>query len=366
MIAQHSRTAELQPLYAGEKLQRIAGFPTVYHYQPASDSSPEAPLIVCVTGGLHLARVFYGGHDGHNPKDFLAYWLADRGFNVLSLSYPLETDPPVMPLTGAAFRIPDWGTQAAETARIIIDRHGLARSVVLISWSMGGRMVVPFNICAKERGITVQQYISFAATPGISSIRPLPAGIECTPAGYFHVPPHVNAFRTQLEAMEEYTGHEVIPKQIYLDQYIGATPVNLIGLGLKYDGESAFVQDEVRHEEDSQVFNVPNLPLISAIYPTSILDASHALADKATWGFLLTYGLEARIGKLALASVQGTPKWQALMDIVHEAPGRLAVPSGGNHFFFVGENGARQTAGQVQRLLEEGKLITTELDNLLS
>ncbi|KAJ5263200.1 hypothetical protein N7478_010805 [Penicillium angulare] len=351
-------------LYPGEILDTIAGFPTIYHYQPALNPTIEKPLIVCVTGGLHLARIFYGGHDGYNPKDFLSHRLAELGFGVLSLSYPTETTPPIMPLTGAAFRLYDWGLQAAETVKRVIERNGLSRSVVLISWSMGGRMVVPFNMSAKERGITVEQYIGFAATPGISRIRPLPPGMVCSSVGYFHVPSHTGAFYQQLKEMAEYTGHEIIPREIYLREYIGGTPINLVGMGLKYDGRSSFIRDEVPHEQDSQVFNISNLPLISSIYPTSILDARHALSDKATWGFLLTYAIEVRLSGTALLKTQDQPKWQSLMNLVHEAPNRLSAPVGGNHFFFAGEKGAQETADQIERLLQERKSIENEISDL--
>jgi hypothetical protein len=44
------------------------------------------------------------------------------------------------------------------------------------------------------------------------------------------------------------------------------------------------------------VFNVSNLPLISQTYPTSILDASHALLDKLTWAFYWPTRWKRRLG----------------------------------------------------------------------
>ena len=367
---EHTNPSGRLPLYSGEVFDTIAGFPTIYHYQPGDDLEAREqpkPLIVCVTGGLHLARVFYGGHKGSEPSNFLTYWLKKLGFGVLSLSYPLDTDSGIMPLTAAEFRIQDWGRQAAMTTKKVIDENSLTtQSVVLISWSMGGRMVVPFNISAKELGLEVQQYISFAATPGISSIRPLPSGITCSSAGYFHVPPHVNVFCQQLDEMENLNGgREAIPRDLYMREYIGGTPVNLIGLRLKYDGTGNFIQDEVTHEEDTKVLDVASFPLITAIYPTSILDASHALADKASWGFLLTYKLETMIGKQGLLNLKGTPKWQQVLDLVHAAPGRLFVPVAGNHFFFVGEKSAREIADVVAKLVDDALKFQSELSSLI-
>ncbi|EXJ86468.1 hypothetical protein A1O3_03419 [Capronia epimyces CBS 606.96] len=383
-------------LYPGEVFDTIAGFPTIYHYQPpaggkeASSNNNEPkpkPLIVCVTGGLHLARIFYGGHRGSRPDDFLAFWLSKLGFGVLSLSYPLETDPPIMPTTAAHFRIGDWGRQAALTAKKVLEENATAletRSVVLIAWSMAGRMVVPFNISATEQGLHVQQFISFSATPGFSSIRLLPPGMTPTPVGYFHLMPHIEVFCQQLDEMKNlYNSRkrdgdgddgdsgggegdgDIIPRDVYLREYIGATPINLIGLRLLYDRRNkGFVRDDVPHEEDSRVLDVANFPLISCLYPISILDASHALADKASWGFLLTYKLETMIGKQGLLNVQGTPKWRQLLDLVHSAPEKLLLPATGNHFFFVGHHCARETADRVAGLLDEGTALRKLLSDL--
>jgi pimeloyl-ACP methyl ester carboxylesterase len=358
-------------LYPSEVLDVVANFPALYHYQPAKRSIEDAkvnPLIVCVPGGLHLARIFYGGHAGSRPTDFLSHWLSELGYGVLSLSYPLETEPEIMAATAARYRIKDWGEQAAKTAAKVMSEHNLpTRSVVLISWSMGGRMVVPFTIAAKQLGLDVVQYISFAATPGFSSNRPLPPGLSCSPAGYFQVPAHLGVFWRQLSEMQDLNGgREIVPEELYLRQYVGGTPINLIGLGLKYDGQGNFVQDEIPHEEDSRVLDIANFPLITALYPTSSLDASHALADRASWGFLLTYKLESMIGKAGVRQVQGTPKWQQLMDLVHSAPARLCLPVTGNHFFFVGEKSARDVASRVDALIRDATGFQNQLLCLVS
>ncbi|KAL4879967.1 hypothetical protein BJY04DRAFT_219772 [Aspergillus karnatakaensis] len=337
-------------LYPGEVLETISGFPTIYHYQPPANVNPKQPrpLVVCVPGGLHLARIFYGGHKGSNPSDFLSHWLSQHGFAVLSLSYPLETSPDLMPATAAHFRIPNWGLQAATTAKKVIDEHAISSSaVILISWSMGGHMVVPFTIAARDLGLDVQQYIGFAATPGFSSIRSLSRGITCSPSGYLQLPPHMEVFQRQLAKMNEVNGREIISQDVYIREYTGGTPINLIGLGLKYDGQGEFVKDDVPHEEDTKVLDIANLPFITALAPTSILDASHALADRASWGFLLTYKLEAMIGKQGIRNVRDSDRWQQLLHLIHSAPERLCRPVPGNHFFFVGERSAKEAAEEL-------------------
>ncbi|CAH0057031.1 unnamed protein product [Clonostachys solani] len=368
---QQGSQSSIPLLYPGEVLDTIAGFPTIYHYQPASDLATRdqrKPLVLCVTGGLHLARVFYGGHRGSSPSNFLAYWLNKLGFGVLSLSYPLETDPEIMPVTAAEFRIQDWGQQAAVTTEKIIREKRLGtRSLILISWSMGGRMVVPFNMAAKELGLEVLQFISFAATPGISSLRAFPTELTCRTSGYFTALSHLDVFYQQVKEMEELNeDRDIIPRDIFLREYVGATPINLIGLGLKYDGKARFVRDEATHEEDTRVMDFENFPLISAIYPTSISDASHALADKATWGFLLTYKLESMIGNDGLRNFQAGTKWEQFVELVHGAPERMCIPVPGNHFFFVGEKSSRRVAERVAKLITDAKRLQNEVFELLA
>ncbi|KAJ5539436.1 hypothetical protein N7513_007768 [Penicillium frequentans] len=359
-------------LYPGEVLETIAGFPTIYHYQPSENqqngfSNPK-PLVVCIPGSMHLGRIFYGGHEGSSPNNFLAYQLSNLGFNVLSISYPLETTPEIMPATGENFRIQDWGRQAANTVKKVMGEKDLpTRSIILIAWSMGGRMIVPFNISAKELGLDVQQFISFAATPGISSIRTPAPGMACSEAGYFCIPDRLSNFYQQVQYMEDFNdGRTSIPKDILLREYVGGTPINLTGVRLKYDGKGSFAQDELTHEEDTKVFDVINLPFITALYPTGILDASHALTDQASWGFLISYQLEAMIGKRGLQKVKETGKWQQLMDFVHAAPGRLCFPVAGSHFFFVGETSAREVAEKVVKLIAVARELQKELSEILS
>ncbi|KAJ6096523.1 hypothetical protein N7486_007269 [Penicillium sp. IBT 16267x] len=273
-----------------------------------------------------------------------------------------------MPASGANFRIQNWARQAATTTKKVMEEKALpTRSIVSIAWSMGGRMIVPFNISAKGLGLDVQQFISFAATPGISSIRTPAPGMACSEAGYFCISDRLGNFYQQVQAMEEFNdGQTSISKDIFLREYVGGTPINLTGVRLKYNGKGSFIQDELTHEEDTRVFDVINLPFITALYPTGILDASHALTDQATWGFLISYQLEAMIGKQGLQKVKGTAKWQQLLDFVHAAPGRLCYPVPGTHFFFVGETSAREVAEKVVQLISVAREFHQELSEILS
>ncbi|KAJ5110398.1 hypothetical protein N7532_000933 [Penicillium argentinense] len=360
--------AENARLYPGEALEIVEGFPTIKHYQPATTNSIDSkPLIVCIPGAAHLARIFYGGHHESLSDDFIAYWLSQLGYGVLSVSYPLEMNSSLMPSTGHSFRIRDWGRQAAVCAqKTIVENFLPSRSIILLSWSMGGRMVVQFNIACKELGLHVEQYISLAATPGISNIRPPQSDMECTPSGYVSISSRIGAFCKQLNTVDLANGgREIIPQGIYLKEYVGGTPINLIGARLKFDGKSAFIPDELAHEDDSRVFDIVNTPFISALYPTSVQDAGHALTDKSTWGFLMTYKLESMVPKQALRDLEGTQAWEKISKLIHEAPSRMSHAVPGNHFFFVGKQGAEETAQKVVSLLHERIALESELASLL-
>lgn len=351
-------------LYSGEALETIAGFPTIYYFRPTekprSIRAPK-PLIVCVPGAAHLGRIFYGGHKGSDPKDFLAYQLNQLGFDVLSLSYPLDIGN-LMPKTAAGFRIPDWGRQAAMTTKKVIEDNGLpTKSIVLLGWSMAGRMPVPFNITAKELGLEVQQFISLCATPGMSGIRGPASHLPCSSEGYFSLPSRLEGFYQQVEEMQVMNqGKEIIPRNIYMQEYTGGMPINLSGYGLRYDGKGAFAKDEVIHEEETKVFDTENQTLVAALYPTSIHDAMHALTDRANWGLILTLKLES-MTKKSLAGISGTSGWPELINMVHSAPNRLFLPVPGNHFFFIGERSARGAAEAVNKLIDEVTQLQKEL-----
>ena len=175
----------------------------------------------------------------------------------------------------------------------------------------------------------------------------------------------MEGFYQQLEEINSFNGgREAIPRDIYFPQYTGAMPVNLPGSGLSYDGKGSFIKDAAVHERETSVFDIENQLISTALYPTGIMDAGHAIADKATWGFLLTLKLEAMV-KHKIPSLRGTPKWPKLIELIHSAPNRLCVPIAGNHFFFVGKESACGAAEAVESLIDDANLFREELSQLI-
>lgn len=353
-------------LYAGEQLDLVAGFPTLYTFFPAD---PRKPLIVFIPGNGHNARISYGGHQGYSQKDFLAYWLNRHGHGLLAISYPLESEPEIMPPTAPHFRIRDWGRQAAEVTQKVIERHKLCSQVVLAVWSMAGKIIIPYAVVAKSLGIDVTLFVSLAATPGIHGTRPPPQGIDNTAAGYATAPSMFSSFLRQMEEQSKRSakGESIIPDDIYIREYCGFAPVSLAAWKHRYDRDTqSFIQDDWTSTEDAAVDQVQHCPMIVALTGTSPLDARHVITDQATWSFMLTRKLMHMIDARDPRKIAEIGNWDKLIDMVHSVPAHISYSIPGNHFFFLGEIGARKTAEVIVKHLEKAQRFRREFEELLT
>jgi hypothetical protein len=350
-------------LFPGEVLDHVIELPCLHGYFPADK---ERPLVVLVPGGAHTARIFYGGHLGHDPEDFLASWLTRAGLGVLGISYPIETEPALIPAVAPGFRINQWGRQAAEVTKKVVDENQLCGDIVLVGWSMGGRLVVPFSKAAKTVGLNVKLFVSLSATPGLPRIRRPPSGRSCTKAGYATFSSMSRLFMVQLREQEQLNNDKVvIPPEVYYSQYYGHTPVSLLGWGLKFDGRSGFADDKWGSVEDAAAHDFACLPWISTLWPTSQLDARHALSDKATWAFMLTQRLTAVFEELPQFPSVSSSRWDEIVEFVHSAPGTLSASVRGNHFFFLGRSGAKATAEGIIQHLNTANGLQSQLTKLV-
>jgi pimeloyl-ACP methyl ester carboxylesterase len=349
-------------LYAGEHLDTVAGFPTLYTFKPANRDNH---LIVFIPGGGHNARISYGGHPGSRREDFLAHWLNTLGHGLLAISYPLQSQADeIIPATAPEFRIRDWGLQAAEVTKMVIESHRLSPKVVLVAWSMGGRVVVPYTQAAKARGLTVELFVSLAATPGLAGSRLIPPDIEKTSEGYAALDRMSELFLDQVHEQNRLNSRVIIPDDVYLRGYYGHTPVGLLGWGLSYSPDRGFVEDRYTSAEDADANNFRQWPLISALHGDSILDGRHVLADKATWAFMQVQQLVSTLEGRGYRSLSAE-RWEEVVKLVHSRPENMCRQIHGNHFFFLGEQGARETAATIVEQLKEARIFMSTLDSLL-
>lgn len=359
-------TESTPKLYAGEQLDEAAGFPTLYKYSPAD---PQKPLVVFIPGGDHNARIAYGGHEGYEEKDFLAYWLNSHGYGLLAISYPIESEPEIMPATAPHFRIRDWGKQAAEVTRKIIEKYGLSKQVVLIGWSMGGRIVIPYSAHAHSLGIEVALFVSFAATPGVHGSKAPPSSMIKTEAGYASATGAHKSFYRQVQDQNEQwnNGRTIIAEEAYLREYIGYAPVSLRGWDYRYDAETRqFVEDRWTSTEDAVIHEAEHCPMIATVGGTSTLDARHVITDQAAWMFVLTRKLMYDIERHDVAKIAEKGNWSTLIEMVHSLPGQISYTVPGNHFFFIGELGARKTAEIIVKHLEKANKFRREFEALIA
>ncbi|KAH8690691.1 thioesterase domain protein [Talaromyces proteolyticus] len=361
-------TGPTPKLYAGETLDTVSGFPTLYNFFPADASKP---IVVFIPGAGHNARIAYGGHEGSSQKDFLAYWINGHGYGFLAVSYPLENTPAIMPAIAPQFRIRDWGKQAAEVTHHIIKQHNLSSRVVLLCWSMAGRIVVPYSIAAKSVGLHVDLFVSLAASPGMHGTRPPPPGITCSASGYAVYARMIELFLIQIHEQENNLNHgrTIIPDEVFKREYFGFTPVSLLGWNLGYDRAThgqKFSEDLFTSTKDAAVDQAENLPVIAALTGHSVLDARHLIMDQATWTFMLMQKfmrtIEISKGVHGLTQAQGT----RLAKMAHSIPGRISMTIPGNHYFFIGECGARETAQAIIDSLEMAATLEHEFDTLLN
>lgn len=351
-------------LYPGEQLAVVAGFPTLYKFCHAN---PEKPLVVFIPGGGHNSRIAYGGHLGSREEDFLAYWLNKLGHGLLSISYPQESEPhDIMPPVAPDFRIRDWGLQAAEVTKLVVDQYNLLHSVVLVGWSMGGRVVVPYTKAAKGMGITVELFVALSATPGLAAARPPPSDTRQTMAGYATFDRMQSLFLEQIDEQNRLNGCTIIHEDVYLSDYYGHTPVSLLGWNLKYSPGKDFQYDDITSTQDASAHSFDQWPPIAALHGDSILDARHVLTDKATWSFFQTHRLMKAIEVKGLASVKEKGSWNTVIQLVMAFSERMSTQIHGSHFFFLGEQGARHTAEALVRHLEQTKNFRSTLESLLA
>lgn len=335
-------------LYPGEERTEAAGYPAVSYF---SKGDPAKPLIVFIPGAHHMARIAYGGHEGARPTDFLAYWLGQEGYSFLGLSYPIGVEG-AFDRAYPDFNVQAWGRQIAELTQRTIDANGLSREVVFLHWSMAGKVVQAAYQRASEAGLDVVAALSFAATPGLPGLTGR-IEIAMDPSGYADRSDIYQGWIRQLAANDTDNGGRIaIPEDIYRRAYLGPISVQTQGYGQVYRN-GRFEIDEAAQTADYNPFAYDTFPLVVVLANEEVADSRHVLLDRAYWTFYNAHTVTNRY--LAANGVKPDTlpleRWQALNELAAQADERLTVPVGGNHFFFVGEQGARTTAYAVTRAI---------------
>jgi len=343
-------------LYPGEEMLSTDGIETLNFFQKGD---ADKPLVIFVPGGFHLARVAYG-YPGGNERDFLAYWLGQAGYSFLGASYP--TGNAVYSDVYPAFSIRDWGKQVASVARHYVEREGLNGEIIVLGWSAGGQIAQSVYEAARDAGLDMSLFVSLASTPPIPLLLAAPGAISRAPNGLSAAPQFYDLFEKYVAAQDKMNGHTIIPWDVFKADVLGDIPValNAIMMASRYQ-DGRFVEDLDWSIADTGALKVTDFPFVVTISGNRVLDNDHALTDRGNWGIYQIQHLYRNIVLPALAKSENiVPKdWQNLMDqMAYATSGSLNARVPGNHFFWYGEVGARQTVEQIKVLeLRSGNLI---------
>lgn len=351
-----------EQLYAGETPTTLAGFPAVTYFQ-AGD--PDKPLIVFNPGAHHAARISYGGHEGGKSEDFLAHWLEEKGYNFLAISYPIDTASGMMEGVTPEFGARDWGQQISEATLKAIDDHDLTGDVYFAHWSMAGKSIQPAHAAMADAGRPIAASFSFAATPGIPGIVTLTQELQKTEEGYANRETTYPGWIAQIEANSG-EGRDIIPEDVFKSEYLGHIPVNLQGYGeIVENGETRI--DHMQQAQDYGSLEFANHPWVIVFQVDDRADGRHAINDTSYWSYYNTHTLFAEVGKrdMTLADLSEA-SWERMVELSKEAPERLRVDVGGNHFFFVGEEGARSTANAIDQAITQLDEWNADIDDMFT
>lgn len=356
-------------LFPGEDMVLNDGFEVLVRFRKGD---ADKPLIVFLPGGGHLARVAYG-HPSAQTTDFLDHWLSEKGFSFLALSYPC--DHPAFARSYPGMTSSEWSRCAAEITQAFVVGHGLSRSIMLVGWSMAGKILPVFSRRISEFGLQLDCFISLAATPPFPGLARLVAGGErltkdglwdCT-APLADGSSRVQGWIDELERISDVNGRCVIPPDVYRKDYRCATPIQLRGEAVRLRFGKP-VDDLAEAVIDLSPFDFSVYPPCGAIIPSAPSDGRHALTDRMTWGFFNAQAMYEtliapsadRLGYLA------DENWQALQHLMRSLPDRLCKSVEGGHLFFVGGQGARATANYIETIIGEIQTCVGQMQELTS
>jgi hypothetical protein len=284
------------------------------------------------------------------------------GIPFLAISYPMGN--PVFAAAYPDFSMTDWGEQSAEIIARHVRTHDLPSRVVVLGWSMAGRVAEPISVSLRKRGIDVELFVAMAAAtalpnllPALAHVKPQPSGLAGVAGGY------TDALLLLLKQQNAEAGHTVIDPAIFPAQFMGDYPVRLAASALKREN-GAFVPDPLGDQQGTGAWRYSSFPPLALMTHEAWADARHALMDRSTWGFYISQNLsETRVfARVKDFSKLAPAQWKQINDLIHGAPERLTLVMPGNHMFFVGEPGAKATVEALKELRRRAVALDAALD----
>lgn len=342
-------------LMDGEAVETAANIPVMYYHRRGRDR--DAPLVVFLPGGGHLARVAYG-YPGGNSRDFIDFWLERAGLGLLAPSVP--SGPPFTPFAAKDLTRRQWGEAVAVMIERVLE-PGASRSVVILTWSLASGVIGDVASCLKARDIEIAAFIPMAASsplPRFSAHRNVEEllrddGLWDVAGSRVFGSTRGAAWSAELAATEARLGRTVLSAEDYRRHFWTGTPV-----GLKRGGMAG-----------TSVETAPDLsliPLAAPILPDGQEDYRHALGDVAEWSHLNTQAIVDRYARIAAGADRiSDTAWANLMELVRALPEQLTARVPGGHLFFIGEPGAAAAVEAILLLRDRTEAFNRELDLLL-
>jgi hypothetical protein len=218
-------------VYPDETMETGAGFPALVRFEKNDEG---APLAVFITGGGVFARIAYGHPEGW-PSDFLCHWLKEAGYSTLALTYPLGVSP--FAEAWPTFTVTDWAEQSAEIIARYSQIDGLSTKLVVLAWSMAGRIAAPLTRAVRRRGVDIELFVAMAASPGLPNLLPDFGSLAPDASGLARVEgTFLDGLLACLKAQNEENGRAAISAEQFLKEYISPFPIALAAAGMTLSG----------------------------------------------------------------------------------------------------------------------------------
>ena len=335
-------------MYSGEQMFQVAGYPALVKFVKGD---PSKPTVVLIPGNNSLARIFYG-YPGGNPKDFLEYWLHKAGYSVLAISYPMDNSVYPDPTSYAQLTLADYATQVSVVTKYFMAQNNLSNNFILTMWSGGGRPVVDISSAFKQSDLNLNYGISLAATPPMMGV----AGLN-QPVISPNFPVDKNGYlanvmlpnlEKQLNVENKLNNATIIPKNIYETQFVGASPIQFYNPSIKWNGKKIVVDTEGL-QNHMYYSNFSDYPIVAAFSGNNQIDALHELLGVPSWNLISQESVYLNHLNLSISGLSSS-QWRLLSNTIKTIPTQLTYTMTGSHFFFIGENGAKQTVANITKV----------------
>lgn len=301
------------------------------------------PLIIFIPGMSHLARIAYG-YPNCNEQDFLAYWIHQKQYPFLAISYPIENK--VFNQVYPDYSITDWSQSVIQITKMIIAKNHLSNQVIILGWSMAGELAPKLNLIAAKNNVNIKLFIAMSASQPMYNFYNL---LEPDSKKMANIEPFFSMFYPLLNYQNRINHHVIIPNKIYREEFLGNIPVDLIGSNFRYS-DNGFHINLNEAVEDTSALNPGNYPFIAVLQGNYKYDFD-AIYNQADWSSIIRRQylmedsdcLKPFYSRKKLSVAEIDKSLHSINDLF------ITVP--GSHFFFIGKYGAKITANSIEKLI---------------